>query len=106
MGQRSLTKLYDATSTAGGSLDSGAISTEIYNAIVVHIIASGAAAPASAAASAVLDGGALASLGALTLPAAGASVRNIIATSPRSARFQATGGAASTVRLAVYGVRE
>lgn len=107
MGQRTLTKIYDATSAAGGSLDSGAVPTEGYNALLVAVVASGAAAPASAAASAVLDAvPTYASLGTVALPAVGAGLVTALAEPPSKTRFQATGGAGSTVRLVVYGVRE
>ncbi len=106
MGQRSTTLLYDATSAAAGAIDSGVLKTEGYDSILIHLVAAGAAAPASASASAVLEDGTLASLGTVTLPAiAGTATTALVWTSPRKARFQATGGAGSTVRMAVYGVR-
>jgi hypothetical protein len=107
MGQRSLTRIYDATSAAAGSIDSGAVDTEDYTALIVAVVASGAAAPASAAASAVLDSvPTYASLGTVALPAIGAGLVTVLAEPPVKTRFQATGGAGSTVRLVVYGVRE
>lgn len=107
MGQRSVTKVYDATSAAGGSIDSGAagIETERHVSLLIQVIASGAAAPASVTVSAVLDGGALANHGGVTVPGAGGSARSVVSPSRRT-RFQATGGASSTVRLVVFGVRD
>lgn len=114
MGQRTLTKIYDATSAAGGSIDSGVagINTECYSALVVAVVAAGAAAPASAYALAVLDS--VPTLAIITttvgsgvaIPVANSGTVTVFPQPTAKTRFQATGGAASTVRLVVYGVRD
>lgn len=110
---RGLTRLYSKTSTAGGSLDTGALATTTCSQIVVLATATGAAAAAAYTVQACTSSStsSCAAFGVtLTAPGVGAttdsgsmgpgsaSARGV----PPFLRYQITGGAASTATLSVY----
>lgn len=108
---RLVSTIYDATSTSGGALDSGAagIDTGRYDLITVIAIAAGAAAPTGWTFAEVDEKGTSITLDAPTAPTAGQTKSvsygwiNNVGVVPRKCRFQITAGAASTVRLRVIG---
>lgn len=101
--------LYDQTSGAGAALTAD-LETSRYSALLCVTKATGAAAPTGYA---VTDLGSAVQLDTLTAPGIGGSNAQGIGPAytkawpvPRSTRITITGGAASTVRLVVYGIQE
>lgn len=117
---RTIDTLQDQTSLAAGATTIPATKTALYDQVVVWFIAAGAAAPTgctvtlrdsagttivtSPAVTVAIGGASPAVLGAV--PASG--VTNAVALGPVTPQITATGtgGAASTVRILVLGVRD
>jgi hypothetical protein len=104
--------LFDGTSASGALLDTGAISTAQYEAILVFAVEAGAAAATGFTLQSVDDGGTALTFATPTNPGGNASVfasimpgGTVNATVPKKTRVQITGGAASTARLFIQGVR-
>ena len=113
---RTVDRIYDATSTSGGALDSGRLSTSPYNeGLIVVAIAVGAAAPTTYTMSLYDSDDASTStvvIKTFTPPGIGATTTESVCVAgtvnmpcPDFVRFQAQGGASSTVRILVHGVR-
>jgi hypothetical protein len=103
--------LYDQTSTSGGSLDTGALPTGRFSSLLLVAVAAGAAAPTAWVASEVGVDGIANALATFTAPGIGASVGaglgpgcTVALPVPQRTKVAITAGAASTVRLKVYGV--
>ena len=104
--------VYDGTSGAGAVLDTGALSTAQYESLLVFAVAAGAAAATTFTLQLVDDGGTSLTFATPTAPGIGAAVfasimpgGTVNATVPKKFRAQITGGASSTARLYVQGVR-
>jgi hypothetical protein len=104
--------LFDGTSASGATLDTGAISTAPYEAVMVFAVAAGAAAPTGWTLQMVDDAGTSLTYASPSSPGiAGTAFASIMpagtvnATVPKKTRVQITGGAASTARLFIQGVR-
>ena len=120
MGQRIVTKLYDVTSTAGGALDTGIIKVEQFDILLCYGVAAGAAAPANVPTIGIIadDGTQIDSIamgigvggtGLLSLSSGGGIVAAAGSNAyagpvPRRVKFFSTAGAASTVRMIIYGI--
>ena len=106
--------VYDGTSGAGAVLDTGTLSTAQYEALLVFAVAAGSAGAVAASFTllSVDDGGTALTFATPTAPGIGAAVfasimpgGTVNATVPKKFRAQITGGASSTARLYVQGVR-
>lgn len=121
MGRATVYPLYDATSAAGGALTSAIIETGGYDEVIAYAIAGGAAAPATqpTAREQEASGTVLWTSPALTLGVAGTGrfswgpggVQALGTTGlhlgpvPARISLAGTGGAASTIRFAVFGFK-
>lgn len=103
--------LYDQTSASGGSLDTGAIRTGRFSSLLCIAAAVGAAAPTAWVVSEVGIDAIANALATLTAPAVGGSIGAGVGPGcsaampvPQWTKVAITAGAASTVRLKVYGI--
>ena len=116
---RTVDTIFDSTGTAGGAVSTGTLNTAPYESVTVWLIGAGAAAPTGCSVTnRDAAGGALAAT-SVTVAIAGASpavmgqvpaagVTNAVAIGPVTPKVSATGtgGAASTLRILVFGVRD
>ena len=119
MSSQTIDTLADATSAAGGAVTVGPFSTQRYESVTFWFVAAGAAAPTGCSVSLRDAAGAALVSPAVTVAIAGASpavagdspaagVTNAVALGPVTPQASATGtgGAASTLRILVLGVRD
>lgn len=110
--------LFDTTGASAGAVSTGTIKTQAYDEVVVWFIGTGAAAPTGCSATHLDAAGASLGAASVTVAIGGKSpavfgavpatgVTNAVAVGPVPPAISATGtgGAASTVRILVYGIR-
>jgi hypothetical protein len=115
---RSTHTIYDTTGTSAGAVSTGVLDASDYDEITVWFIGAGAAAPTGCSVTPCDVAGTALPAVSVTVAIAGKSpavfgavpasgVTNAVALGPVTPKFSATGtgGAASTVRILVHGVR-
>lgn len=120
MGQRLVAQIFNTTGGAAGLVDTGIMPSEQYDAIKVYFAATGAAAPTGVTVNDIDDAGAVTTSQTVTIGIGGTAIAQwmpgigvsgggtanvFMGVPPRRIRVSGTGGAASTLRIWILGIK-